>query len=246
MMNAISIRGVGITFQLKKNRRVSAQDFLFHAFSRNHTKTFWALKDISLDIQQGEVLGVIGPNGSGKTTLLRVIAGIYTPQYGAVRVNGSVSALLTITAGFQNDLTGLENVYVNAILQGMTKREIDKALPDIVEFSEISAFIDQPVRTYSQGMRARLGFSIAVHAKGDILLIDEVLGVGDQRFQRKARAAMSDKLREGRTVVLVTHNLDWIRQHSQRVLWLNEGEIVGIGEPEKITAQYEESYQILR
>ena len=235
----IKATGIGISFKLKKQRRLGAQDAVMRLFSRNHTsEKFWALKDVNLEVAAGETLGVIGPNGSGKSTLLRILAGIYLPDEGSVTVEGNISTLLSSTAGFQSDLTGIENIYMSGVLMGFDKTAIGKRLSKIVEYSELGDWVNQPVRTYSSGMYTRLGFSVAVHADGDVLLIDEVLGAGDASFAEKARETMAGLLREGRTVVLVSHGMEAIRKFSNRVMWLRSGNVVMIGDTNEVVNAY--------
>lgn len=236
-MDSIKVSVMGISFRLKK-KRPSAQDVITNLLLRRNQDRFWALRRIDLRVERGEVLGVIGANGSGKSTLLRALAGIYRPHEGAITVKGRISALLTTTAGFQADLTGIENIYMNAILSGFDRREVDELKDSIIEYSELGDFVHQPVRTYSSGMFARLGFSIAIHAKGDVLLVDEVLGAGDERFAVKARASMDRLLQEGRTVVLVSHNMEQIHHLCHRAILLNHGHKVADGSPEQVIGEY--------
>lgn len=232
----IEARDLAVSLKLQK-KRIGTQDWLAR-IGRNHKERFWALDGVTFTVDRGETLGVIGANGSGKTTLLRVLAGIYKPHRGSLRVDGKVATLLTTTAGFQPDLTGLENIYLNGVLTGLHKKEIDEVAPAVVEFAGLGDFIDQPVRTYSSGMYARLGFALAMHTDGDVLLVDEVLGAGDSEFSAKARAAITSMLGRGATVVLVSHSMDAIIRYSDRVLWLAKGKVAAIGEPEQVTRMY--------
>jgi len=201
---------------------------------------FWAVDDVSFELKKGETLGIIGPNGSGKTTLLKMLNGIFWPDKGKITINGKVGALIEIGAGFHPLLTGRENVYVNAAILGMTKKEVDRKFDTIVEFAEIGDFIDVPVKFYSSGMFVRLGFAVAVHCEPDILLVDEVLAVGDLAFALKCHRKMSEFRQNGGTVLMVTHNMQAIRNMCKKVLWLGEGKIKEIGEVHHVCDLYEE------
>jgi lipopolysaccharide transport system ATP-binding protein len=199
---------------------------------------FWALRDISFTLRPGECLGVAGPNGSGKSTLLRVMAGITQPSSGTLEVNGRVSALLELGAGFHPQITGRENALLNAVLLGLSMREAREVLPEIIEFSELGEFIDQPMRTYSSGMYVRLGFAVAVYVNPEILLVDEVLAVGDAEFQSKCFGHM-DKLRQaGVTVLFASHDLPSLQRYTDRVMLLEHGQTVLEGKPAEVLHQY--------
>jgi ABC-type polysaccharide/polyol phosphate transport system ATPase subunit len=202
---------------------------------------FWALRDVTLAARAGEAFGIVGRNGSGKSTLLLTIAGIVKPDAGVIRTWGRTSTLLALGAGFEPDLTGRENIYLNAALLGMTRREMDERIDDIVDFSELGDFIDVPLRKYSSGMRARLGFSIASTIEPDILLLDEVLGVGDASFRVKSRERLEDLLVKAKAIVLVSHNLNFVREMCERALWLNEGRVVACGDARVVVDEYEET-----
>lgn len=199
---------------------------------------FWALDGISFDLKKGETLGVIGPNGSGKSTLLKLINGIFMPDRGYLEITGNVGALIEVGAGFHPLLSGRENIYVNGAILGMSKKDIDQKFDDIVEFADIGDFIDAPVKHYSSGMYVRLGFSIAVHADPDILIVDEVLAVGDINFQIKCFRKISEFKEQGKTIIIVTHDMTAIQRHATRVLLLNEGNLVADDSPERIVSQY--------
>lgn len=200
---------------------------------------FWALDDISFEVKKGETLGIIGPNGSGKTTLLKLLNGIFWPDKGKITVKSRVGALIEVGAGFHPLLTGRENIYINAAILGMTKNEVDKKFDDIIKFADIGNFLDAPIKHYSSGMFVRLGFSVAVHCEPDILLVDEVLAVGDLAFVLKCHRKMSEFRQNGGTVVMVSHNLQAIRNMCKKVLWLNNGKIKEIGEVHHICNLYE-------
>jgi len=199
---------------------------------------FWALKDVSLDVKLGEAIGFVGSNGAGKSSLLKLIARTNVPTSGRVVVNGKVSALLELGTGFHPELTGRENVYLNGSLMGFSRAEMRKRFDEIVDFSEIGHFIDVPVRNYSSGMYVRLAFSVAVHVMNDILLIDEVLAVGDEDFQRKCTDRMSEFKRSGKTIVLVSHALEAVRNLCGRVVWLENGKVLEDGDSVAVLDHY--------
>ena len=197
-----------------------------------------ALKDVSFAVHRGEAFGVIGRNGSGKSTLLKIVSGILKPTSGSVTVNGRIAALIELGAGFHPEITGRENIYINGIMLGLSRREIDARFDKIVEFSGIGEFLDQPVKTYSSGMYVRLGFAVAVHVDPDILLIDEVLSVGDEEFSAKCIAKIQEMKYRGVTLVFVTHQLDQVRNLCDRALWLDHGEPAAIGDPMRVVDAY--------
>ncbi|HEX3583063.1 MAG TPA: ABC transporter ATP-binding protein [Thermoanaerobaculia bacterium] len=197
-----------------------------------------ALRDVSFAIDKGEAFGIIGRNGSGKSTLLKIISGILKPTTGDIAVNGRIAALIELGAGFHPEITGHENIYINGIMLGLTRREIENRFDSIVEFSGIRPFIDQPVKTYSSGMYVRLGFAVAVHVDPDVLLIDEVLSVGDEEFSQKCVAKIQEMKFRGVTLVFVTHQLDQVRNLCDRALWLDKGEARVIGDPVRVVDDY--------
>ena len=202
---------------------------------------FWALQDVNLAIYPGEVLGLIGRNGSGKTTLLKTLAGICGADCGHVTVRGKVGCLLSFGVGFKTNLSGRENIYLNGSILGLSRREIDECYDRIVEFSELGRFIDAPVRTYSAGMRGRLGFSIAINIEPDVLLLDEVLSTGDAGFRAKAGSILDVLRSENKTLVFASHSMAMIREHCTRVAWLEAGRIRLIGSPDEVTGTYTEA-----
>jgi ABC-type polysaccharide/polyol phosphate transport system ATPase subunit len=201
-------------------------------------ETFTALNDVSLTVPKGRTLGVIGRNGSGKSTLLKLVAGITKPSDGTVRVDGRVSALIELGAGFHPEISGRENVFINGIMLGLTKREIARRFDDIVDFAELKDFIDAPVKTYSSGMYMRLGFAVAIHVDPDVLLVDEVLAVGDEGFTHKCLDKFADFKRRGKTILLVTHSLGLVERFCDEALWLDAGRIKGSGDPKRIVGAY--------
>lgn len=206
-------------------------------------REFWALKDISLSVGRGEVLGIIGHNGAGKSTILKLLSGLLKPTSGTIEVNGSLSALIEIGAGFHPDLTGRENIFLNGAILGLSRAQVASKLDQIVEFSGLAEFLDTPVKRYSSGMYARLGFSVAAHIDPDILIVDEVLSVGDFVFQRKCLQRMRENRDRGATIIFVSHNLDAVASFCHRVILLDHGRIVVEGEPKKVIAAYMERGQ---
>lgn len=202
---------------------------------------FMALNDVSFEVMQGQSLGLIGLNGSGKSTTLALIANVLKPQVGKVEVHGRVSPLLELGAGFHPEMTGRENILLNGVLLGLTRREIRARMNDIIAFSELERFLDQPIRTYSSGMVARLGFSVAAHIDPEILLIDEVLAVGDLGFQAKCLGRLLEFKKRKVTIVLVSHSLDTVGRFCDRAIWLDEGRIAGDGEPASVIRRYREA-----
>jgi lipopolysaccharide transport system ATP-binding protein len=198
----------------------------------------WALNDLSFEVKKGEIVGIIGSNGSGKSTLLKILSRITYPTQGVARIRGDVGSLLEVGTGFHPELTGRENIYMNGAVLGMPRSEITRVFDEIVAFSGIGPFLDTPVKRYSSGMRVRLAFSVAAHFKPQVLLVDEVLSVGDAEFQKRGLGKMSSVSKEGRTVLLVSHNLSAILSHCDWVMWLNKGNLVTIGEPQAVVARY--------
>jgi len=201
--------------------------------------TVWALTDVSFDVVPGEVMGIIGPNGAGKSTLLKVLSRIIEPTNGRVELYGRVASLLEVGTGFHPDLSGRENVYLNGAILGMKRREIDAKFDEIVAFAEVERFIDTAVKHYSSGMYQRLAFAVSAHLDPEVLIVDEVLAVGDANFQKKCLSKMDDVTRNGRTVLLVTHSLDMVTQHCQRALLLNGGRIVRSGRAQDVVDKYD-------
>lgn len=207
-----------------------------------HTKKrFTALENISFEVYKGECFGIIGRNGAGKSTLLGLIAGVLKPDKGKISVRGKISPLLELGAGFHPELTGRENIILNGILLGMTKREVLNKMEEIIEFSELGEFIDQPLRTYSSGMVARLGFSVVAHLDPDILLVDEILAVGDLNFQRKCMKKIESFRKNSVTIVIVSHSTEQIKRLCDRVMWIDEHKVKAIGKPDEVCRMYEES-----
>ncbi len=216
-------------------------NFLKKSFKDNSLKNqeFWAVKEVSFQIKKGDVVGIMGPNGAGKSTILKLLSKIIIPTSGRISINGRLSALIEVTAGFHPDLTGRENVYLNGTILGMRRKEIDAKFDEIVEFSGITEFIDTPVKRYSSGMYSRLGFSVAAHMDPEILLVDEVLAVGDLAFQAKCAQKMREMLHSGATIVLVSHQLNMIQSLCKRVILLQHGQIIRDGKVDEVIPHYQ-------
>jgi len=232
---AIEVRDVSKRFRIYREKPTSLKQRLLT--SRSRAEDFWALRDVALEVGEGSTFGLIGHNGSGKTTLLKCVAGILRPTSGAVLQRGRLAALLELGAGFHPELTGRENVYLNASFLGLSRKQTDAAFDDIVAFAELEQFIDTEVKFYSSGMLVRLGFAVAVHVEPDVLLIDEVLAVGDEAFQAKCLNRVREFQREGRTIVLVTHALDTVTEICDRAAMLHHGELHAIGMPAEVVRE---------
>ncbi|MDX1993563.1 MAG: ABC transporter ATP-binding protein [bacterium] len=245
---AIQVRGLGKQYRLgerRAGRYQSVRDTLVNSVKglvrrgeKSTRETFWALRDVNFDVPYGEVLGVIGRNGAGKSTLLKILTRITEPTQGEARIRGRVGSLLEVGTGFHPELTGRENVYLNGAILGMTRREIARKFDEIVDFAEIEQFIDTPAKHYSSGMYMRLAFAVAAHLEPEILLVDEVLAVGDAAFQKKSLGKMGDVARSGRTVLFVSHNMAAVQQLCTRGLLLRRGKTQEIGDVNKIIEKY--------
>ena len=235
--NAIEVNSLSKNFRLyhERNRYIKAA---FLRGRRARYEEFIALNDISFDVPHGATLGIIGSNGSGKTTMLKCLTGIYTPEHGSIKIDGKVAALLELGAGFHPELTGSENIFLNGAILGMTKKDIELKFEKIVEFAGLEKFINTPVKNFSSGMVVRLGFSIAAHVEPKILLIDEILSVGDQDFQRKSTEKIEEFRREGRTIVVVSHSLGLVQQLCKEVIWLDKGKIRQAGLAADVISAY--------
>lgn len=235
MTAMISVDDVSLSFPLDRPG-------LTTLLSRKKQKKLkWALKGISLEVVQGEVLGVIGRNGSGKSTLVRVMSGIYSPAKGTVLSRGQLFLLANVRIGFTGNLTGRENAYLYGSILGHSKKKMDELMPEIIEFSELADYIDQPLRTYSSGMSARLGFSVATAVQPDILLIDEVLSVGDLDFRERSKERILNMVENAGTVVMVSHSLDLLKKICNRIVFIDGGEAVAIGDPDEVIQIYRDS-----
>ena len=242
-MNSTRIRFENIVqrFRLIRERPDTLREAFTRVFrNRSQVCNFEALKGVSFTISDGEAVGIVGRNGSGKSTTLKIIAGVYRPSSGVVEVSGKVAALIELGAGFQGDLTGRENIVLNGLLLGLSRQEIRAREEEIIEFAEIGDFIDSPVKQYSSGMFMRLGFAIATEINPEILLIDEILAVGDAPFQQKCMARIESFLRRGKTVIMVSHAVSRIQQLCSRTLLLHEGTLVADGATAEVLARYQE------
>ncbi len=235
MPAAIEVDGISKRFRVFREKPTSVKQRLVTAHSRS--EDFWALRDVSLDVREGSTFGLIGHNGSGKTTLLKCIAGILRPTEGVVRQRGRLAALLELGAGFHPELTGRENVYLNASFLGLSRKETDRVYDGIVAFAELEDFMDNQVKFFSSGMLVRLGFAVAVHVDPEVLLVDEVLAVGDEAFQAKCIDRVREFQREGRTIVLVTHALDTVREICDRAAMLHHGLLHALGPPDDVVRE---------
>lgn len=237
---AIIVNGVGKQFRrVDPNRPHTLQEAVINRLrGLRPADTFWALRDINFAIQPGKMVGLIGHNGAGKSTLLRLIGGVGRADEGAIVVNGRIGALLDLGVGFNGDLTGRENIFVSGIISGLTRREVAARFDDIVAFAELAAFIDAPLRTYSSGMQMRLAFSVAVHIEPDVLLIDEVLAVGDMAFQRKCLDRIDRFRADGCTILLVSHDPALVKRLCDEVVWLRQGKMAAQGPPDVVIGQY--------
>ncbi|MCW5850219.1 MAG: ABC transporter ATP-binding protein [Anaerolineae bacterium] len=235
----IELDGVSVCYRLPKEQIISFKEYAIRWLGRRITyHELWALRDLSLSVQPGEVVGVIGPNGAGKSTLLKVIARVLKPTLGRVRVVGRIGPLLELSAGFDPELTGRENIYLNGAILGLSKREVDRRFDEIVAFAELENFIDAPLRTYSSGMVARLGFAVVTDVDAEILLVDEVLAVGDESFQRKCLARIQAYREQGVSILIVSHNMQTIRDMCDRAVWISGGQKQGEGAPEAVIQDY--------
>jgi ABC-2 type transport system ATP-binding protein len=234
---AIDVEDLGVRYNLRFTKKTTLRQSFMRLASRGQgPKEFWALRDVSFRLVHGESLAVIGPNGAGKSTLLQVLAGIIMPSEGSVDVRGQISSLLTLGAGFDQELTGRENILLAGAFLGMEHRDMMDRLDGIIEFADIGEFIDVPIKTYSSGMRARLGFAIATSVDPDILLLDEVLGTGDETFRAKSKVRVQELVKGAKAIVLVTHDMHWVTEFCNRAMLLEQGHIVAEGSPEEVVA----------
>lgn len=241
MRAAVQFDSVSKRFVLHRERARSFQEMVLNLLrgkENGRQEEFWALRDVSFEVAPGETVGIIGPNGAGKSTVLKLISRILEPTSGQIGVHGRVGALLELGAGFHPDLTGRENIYLNGAILGLSRAQIRKKLDEIIGFAELERFIDVPVKHYSSGMYVRLGFSVAVHTDPEILLVDEVLAVGDAAFQRKCLDRIDRLRREGATILFVSHSAEMVRAICSRVLWLDDGRLVADGPAEAVVARY--------
>jgi len=236
----IQLNNVSVKYLVNYDKISSMKEFIISSITKKvQYEEFWALKNINVEVKKGEVIGIIGHNGAGKSTLLKVISGILKPTDGVVAVNGNIVPMLELGSGFDFDLTGRENIFLNGAILGYSKQFLEEKFDEIVEFSELGRFIDLPIRNYSSGMMMRLAFSIATVVNPEILIVDEILAVGDADFQQKSRARMMELMSGGTTVLFVSHTLSQIREMCNRVIWLEHGEIKVIGNAQEVCNMYQ-------
>lgn len=226
----IKLEDVCMSFNMATDKITSLKEYIIKLAKREiFYKEFKALQNISLEVNKGDILGIIGFNGAGKSTMLKVVSGILKPTKGSVSINGTIAPLIELGAGFDPELSGRENIYLNGAVLGISKKEMRKKIEQIIEFSELREFIDTPVKNYSSGMYARLGFSIATSIEPEILIVDEILSVGDYRFQEKSKQRIEEMMKKGTTIILVSHSIDDVKQLCNKVLWLEKGQVKDFG-----------------
>lgn len=236
----VRLQDISLKFNIDVNRATSLKEFCVRFLKRDLRRDeFWALKHISFKVKKGDVIGIIGHNGAGKSTLLKVISGIMKPTEGIVETNGNIVPMLELGSGFDMELTGRENIFLNGAILGYSEAFLKDKCQEIIDFSELGSFIEAPIRTYSSGMLARLAFSVACVVEPEILIVDEILSVGDADFQEKSRNRMMELMTGGTTVFFVSHSLKQIREMCNKVLWLEHGEVQAFGEAEEICERYE-------
>ena len=241
--NIIEVNNVTMRFNLAEEKSDSLKEYFVKLVTgKLHFNEFYALRDISFHVKRGESVALIGKNGSGKSTLLKIIAGVMYPTQGSIQINGSIAPLIELGAGFDMELTARENIYLNGAILGFGRKEMDAHYQDIVEFSELQDFIDVPVKNFSSGMVARLGFAIATIVKADILVVDEILAVGDFRFQEKCKVRMAEMLAGGTTLLFVSHSAEQVKELCQKAAWIDEGHLVAYGDTKDVYRLYEEKY----
>ena len=239
-MPIVSVKNISLKFKMEQNRANSLKEFCVRWLKRAlKSEDFWALTDVSFDVEKGDVIGIIGHNGAGKSTLLKVISGIMKPTKGTIEAHGNIVPMLELGSGFDMELYGRENIYLNGAILGYSEEFLNEKYDEIVAFSELGNFIEAPLRTYSSGMLARLAFSVACIVEPEILIVDEILSVGDADFQEKSRARMMELMTGGTTVFFVSHSLKQIREMCNKVVWLEHGKIQAIGKTEEICNMYE-------
>lgn len=239
MEKMIEANSISMGFDMDTNRVTSLKEWVLTWLrGKRSIQTFWALDDVSFDVYKGEVVGIIGRNGSGKSTLLKIISGLFPPTKGSVRVHGRIIPMLELGSGFDPELTGRENVFLNGAILGYSEAFLRERFDEILEFSELGNFIDMPLKTYSSGMMMRLAFSVATVVEPEILIVDEILAVGDEAFQRKSRTKMMELMGGGTTVLFVSHSLGQIREMCNRVIWLDHGKVVMQGEVNTVCDAY--------
>lgn len=226
----IELNDVSMCFNMSTDKITTLKEYLIKLSKHElFYKEFWALQNINIKVNRGEVVGIVGFNGAGKSTMLKVISGILKPTHGNVKIHGSIAPLIELGAGFDAELSGRENIYLNGAVLGISKKDMDKKVEEIIEFSELQDFIDIPVKNYSSGMYARLGFAIATSVEPEILIVDEILSVGDYKFQEKSKNRILDMMNSGTTIIIVSHSVDQVRELCNKVIWLDKGKIKECG-----------------
>lgn len=240
MENIIEVENLNLNYRFIKS--LSFKEWAINSFTlgkkESKTKTFKALQNVSFKIEKGKTVGIIGENGAGKSTLLKVLAKVYAPDEGTVKINTDSVSLLTLATGFKSELSGFENIYINGLLLGLSKKQLDEKFNEIVAFSELGDFLANPVRTFSSGMKSKLAFSIACHVNPDLLFIDEVFSVGDARFRKKSSAKIKELISSDRTVVMVSHSEEQIKELCDEVIWLDKGKLIAQGDTKGILKEY--------
>lgn len=226
----IELKDVSMCFNMATDKITTLKEYLIKLSKHElFYKEFWALQDINIKVNRGEVVGIVGFNGAGKSTMLKVISGILKPTHGTVKIHGSIAPLIELGAGFDAELSGRENIYLNGAVLGISKKDMDDKVEEIIEFSELKDFIDIPVKNYSSGMYARLGFAIATSVEPEILIVDEILSVGDYKFQEKSKNRILEMMNSGTTIIIVSHSVDQVRELCNKVIWLDKGKIKDCG-----------------
>lgn len=226
----IELKDVSMCFNMATDKITTLKEYLIKLSKRElFYKEFWALKNINMTVNKGEVVGIIGFNGAGKSTMLKVISGILKPTTGSIKINGSIAPLIELGAGFDAELSGRENIYLNGAVLGISRKEMEKKIDEIIEFAELEEFIEVPVKNYSSGMYARLGFAIATTVNPEILIVDEILSVGDYKFQEKSKKRILSMMNKGTTIIIVSHSVAQVRELCNKIVWLDKGEVKGIG-----------------
>lgn len=237
MGNAIEVRNVSKIYKMYNDPKDRFKEALGNG-KKKYYKEFYALNDVSFKVGQGEIVGIVGRNGSGKSTILKILTGVLTPTNGDVSIDGKVSALLELGAGFNMEYTGMKNIYLNATMMRVSKEEIEKKIPDILAFADIGDYINQPVKTYSSGMFVRLAFAVAINVDPDVLIVDEALAVGDTRFQLKCMDKFLEFVNQGKTILFVSHDVNSIKRFCNRAIWMNQGKIIQDGNTDEVTDHY--------
>jgi ABC-2 type transport system ATP-binding protein len=243
---AILAENLGVRYSLKLNKKRTIRDSVIRRVRRDGDEDFWALRNVSFSIANGESVGVIGPNGAGKSTLLQVLAGILTPSEGMVSVEGHISSLLTLGVGFDQELSGTDNIRLAGAFMGMPHKAVEERLEEIIEYAELGQFIDAPIKTYSAGMRARLGFAIATSVDPDILLLDEVLATGDAAFREKSKQRVLELVKGAKAIMLVTHDMQWVKDYCNRAILLEHGRVFLMDTPDEVVRVHTERMAVRR